>query len=456
MFNTELFLSSTRKLAVLVILFLQVFVYSVFSQSDLRNAVYGKPKAPPKPSPTNSINKIKSNKSASNKTTVSTAKKSKNPVKKKTAVALIPVTFTAKESSVEVWLNDKQIGLTNSEFQLSKKLTPGEYRLVAKNKLQVVYSKKITVAVDQNNFELFEKPVPVLKVVEPTVVAEPPVEKSKEEIAKETGDKIKQIIDKYESPETTDFITTDDWQFVLQNVDNGRFSGFTAVQIEAQRWLSSGQIELSKKEFTHAITAFNKATEYMPLWGFPHYELGNTYFVSGQIGEAVKAYQKALQINNKIGVVYKKLGDAQRLTDKNKEALSSYESAVQFGYRTFETRLFIAQLSIENKQIEKGIEEYEALIKDYPKAELYLRLGEAYEKNKLPLSAIDNYKMAISLDPNSTAAHYRIGAIYMSQKEYSRAKISLEKAIALDPNGKVLDIKEAQKKLKEIAVKSNR
>lgn len=456
MFNTELFVSSARKFSVFVILFLLVYVFSVFSQTDLRDAVYGKPKTAPKTNSSGSTNKSKTNKPAQTKNTVAAAKSTPRPTKKKVAKSLIAVTFIAKEPSVEVWLNDKKIGLTNDELHLSRKLTPGEYRLVAKNKQQVLISKSITIDNTQNSFELFEKPAPIVQMVEPQPVVEPPVEKTKDEISKELGDKVKNIIDKYESPETIDSITLEDWQFVLQNYENGSFSGFTAVQIEAHRWLSSGQIELAKRDYPSAIIAFNKANEYMGLWGFPIYELGNTYLAMNQTAEAIKNYQKALQINNKLGMVYKRLGDAQRLSDKEKEALTAYESAIQYGYRNYETRLLLAQLRIENKQIEKGIEEYEALIKENPKAEIFIKLGEAYEKNKLPFSAIENYKMAISLDPNSAAAHHRIGAFYMSRKEYGKAKVSLEKAISLDPSGKVLDIKDAQKKLREIAVKSNR
>lgn len=456
MFNTELFLSSTRKFTVLVILFLMVSVVSVFSQTDLRDAVYGKPKTAPKTNTSGSTNKNKTNKTVQPKNTAATTKTASRSTPKKTSKVLIPVTFIAKEPSVEVWLNDKKIGLTNDELQLSKKLTPGAYRLMAKNKQQVIVSKSITIDNTQNSFELFEKPAPVVQMVEPQPVVEPTVEKTKEEVAKELGDKVKNIIDKYESPETTDSITLEDWQFVLQNYENGSYSGFTAVQIEAHRWLSSGQIELSKRDYPSAIIAFNKAIEYMGLWGFPHYELGNTYLAMNQLSEAIKNYQKAIQLNNKLGMAYKRLGDAQRLSDKEKEALTAYEAAVQFGYRTYETRVLLAQLRTENRQFDKAIEEFESLIKEFPKPELYVKLGEAYEKADRKVLAIKCYEKAIELDSNSTFAHYRVGALYMNANEFSRAKQSIEKAILLDPSGKIVNIKDAQKKLREIAGKSNR
>jgi superkiller protein 3 len=444
-FNAELNLSSTRKSVAKLIPFLLVLVIPVFSQSDLRKAVYGKSKSAEK----TSASKSKINKKVINKAKSTAAVAHKNTV-------LIPVTFTGKEESVEIFLNDKTIGLTDSNFQFSKKIAPGEYRLMAKNKRQVLISKKINISPEQTQFELFEKSAPVVQSVQPQVVAEKPKEKTAEEIGKETGEKVKKILETYESPATTDSVTPEEWQFVLQNFQNGQYIGLTAVQMDAQRWFASGQIERSKNEFANALTAFQKSAEFLQTWAFPYYELGNTYLANNQPLDAVRHYQKALQINNKLGMAYKKLGDAQRILEKEKEALAAYEAALQFGYRTYETKFQTAVLRIENKQIEKGIAEFEVLVKENPNADIYFRLGEAYERLKRPLPAIDNYQKAISLDPNATQAHYRIGGMFMSQREYTKAKESLEKAITLDPAGKVVDIKEAQKKLREIATKSNK
>lgn len=447
MFSAELNLSSTRKSAAKLIPLLLVFVIPVFSQTDLRKAVYGKSKSPEK----TTASKPRLAKKIVNKPKSKTA-----TLVQKTNNSLVPVTFTAKESSVEIYLNDKNIGLTDSNFQFSKKIAPGEYRLMARNKRQVLVSKKINISSEQFEFELFEKSAPIVQSVQTQVVAEKPKEKTAEEIGKEAGEKVKKILETYENPATTDSITTDDWQFVLQNFQNGQYQGLTAVQMEAQRWFASGQIERSKKEFTNAFTAFSKSTEYLPMWAFPYYELGNTYLINNQPLEAVKLYQKALQINNKLGVAYKKLGDAQRILEKEKESLAAYEAALLYGYQTVETKYQTAVLRLENKQIDKGIAELQALSINNPTVDIFIKIGEAYEKLKKPVSAIENYQKAISMDPNAIQAHYKIGAVFMITREYPRAKESLEKAIALDPSGKVVDIKEAQKKLREIATKSNK
>ncbi len=425
---------------------------TVFGQDDLRDSVYGNPKksSPVKPKTAKKKAKITvaKNNGAASKTTSKSNKKSspKN---------YLDVTFLAREPSVEVYLNDKNIGKTDENLQLSKKLAPGEYFLMAKNKRQVLMqTRKITISPEQTTINLFDEVIPP-----PTPTVEQPVEKQEKsdiEIALEKNEKVKKILETYANPATTDSVTTEDWQIVFQAAQLGQLQGYTAVPLEAQRWFASGQIELAKGDFTSAITAFNKAQEFMPNSALPFLGLGNTYFANQKYIEALKNYQKALQIDPKLAVGYKKLGDTQRLSGKEKEAIAAYKNAIQFGYNTLETRFWLGTLMLNTKQIEEAIKELEAVAKEMPKAEVFIGIGNGYEKLKRDVSAIEAYQKAIDADPNSAIAHYKLGDVYQSQREYTKAKESYEKAISLDPEGKIVNKTEAQKKLKEASNKINK
>jgi len=91
-----------------------------------------------------------------------------------------------------------------------------------------------------------------------------------------------------------------------------------------------------------------------------------------------------------------------------------------------------------------------------PKAEVFISIGIGYEKLKRDVSAIEAYQKAIDADPNSALAYYRLADVYLSQREYTKAKEAYEKAIALDPEGKIVKKTDAQKKLKEASEKVNR
>lgn len=451
MFNSTEFFRLTRKFIKIsfftLVLTFVLNLSTVFGQDDLRDTVYGNPKKQTTEKPKNTKKKNKPNVAQNTATPKNSTTAKKNPPK-----TFLDVTFVAREPLVEVYLNDKNIGATNDKYQLSKKLTPGEYLLMAKNKRQVLLStKRININSEQTTFKLFEEivPKPAPKVEEPVKTEE----KSDLQKAIEVSEEVKRILNAYSDPATTDSVTVSDWQLVFQAAQLGQLQGYTAVQIEAQRWFASGQIELSKGEITNAFTAFNKAQEFMPTSALPFYGLGNTYFADKKYLDAARFYQKALQIDPKFAVAYKKFGDTQRLLEKEKEAIAAYKNAIQRGYNTLETRFWLGTLMLETKQIESAIKELEAVAKEMPKAEVFISIGNGYEKLKRDVSAIDAYQKAIETDPNSAVAYYKLANVYLSQREYTKAKEAYEKALEVDPEGKSINRTEVQKKLREASEK---
>jgi len=451
MFNSKHSLKLTGRYKIIsiftLILTFVLSIPTVFGQDDLRNTVYGNPKKQTTEKPKNSKKKTKPNVAENSATPKNLPATKKSPPK-----TYLDVTFVSREPSVEVYLNEKNIGLTDEKYQLSKKLSPGEYLLMAKNKRQVLLStKRINVSPEQTTFKLFEEVIP-----KPTPKIEEPVkteEKSDLEKLIEVSEEVKRILQDYSNPAKTDSITVDDWQVVFQAAQLGQIQGYTAVQIEAQRWFASGQIELAKGEFTNAFTAFNKAQEFMPTSALPFYALGNTYFADKKYLDASRLYQKALQIDPKFAVAYKKFGDTQRLLEKEKEAISAYKNAIQHGYNTLETRFWLGTLMLETKQIESAIKELESVAKEMPKAEVFISIGNGYEKLKRDVSAIEAYQKAIETDPNSAVAYYKLANVYLSQREYTKAKEAYEKALAVDPEGTTVNRTEVQKKLREVTDK---
>lgn len=365
---------------------------------------------------------------------------------------LITVTFITEEPNAEIWIDDKKYGQTDEDSTLKKKLAAGEYNVLARNQSGVIYPlTKISISPEQNTFKLFEEKTPQ----EEQTDTESPEEnkKSEEELAMETSAEVKRILQDYADPKKTNSISTSDWEFVYKAAQLGQLLGYSAVEVEAQRWFASGQLELAKQNFTNAFTAFNKAMEFMPNSGLLFYALGNTHLAKKQPAEALKAYQKALQLSPNMGMAYKKLGDVNRILDKEKEAISAYKNAIQFGYDNVETRYGLALTLLQSKQTEEAVTQLLEVAKENPTAEVYLTLGEAYEKIKRDVSAIENYQKAIQASPNSALAYFKLGDVYFAQREYVKAKESFEKGVELDPEGKVLNKAEAQKKIRDAASK---
>ncbi len=420
----------------------------VFAQNSLQNAVYGK--AQPKPSKKKTIVKT----APPQESRVVRSDKPKAVVRSRKS-DLELVTFITQEPLSEIWLNDRILGQTNGDRKLTRKLVIGDYRVMVKKNNRIVFPvQKITISDSNKTFNLF--PQVAVKSNSGEVIAvksSDPAKTTDMQKVVEVSGEVKRILTDYNNPETTDTITTGDWELVLKAAQLGQFQDYTAVQIEAQRWYASGQIELAKENYPNAFTAFTKSEEFMPQSGLPFYGLGTAYLANKQTLEAVKAFQRALQLSPKLAMAYRKLGDAQRILGHQKEAASAYTLAIENGYKTPETRFWLGTTQLQLKKTEEGIKQLEEVAKDWQKPEVYVSIGDGYLQLKRGVSAIAAYQKAIELDPANAVAHYKLGTIYFDQREYQVAKESFQKAADLDPDGKTTNKNEVQKKLREAASK---
>jgi hypothetical protein len=141
-------------------------------QDDLRKTVYGPKKPKLQPAKTPAGQNIKTKKTFAPKTITpsrrATAPKTIIPTRKVRTLKkpwtnssvreLVNVTFTAQQPYAEIWLNEKNVGLTDKNSVFSKKLSPNTYRAMVKKGNQVVFpSKIINVSANQNSFKLFNE-----------------------------------------------------------------------------------------------------------------------------------------------------------------------------------------------------------------------------------------------------------------------------------------------------------
>lgn len=430
---------------------------SPMMQDTLRKTVYGGNKK----QPTKAANKQTNNQSEKKPKVAAPVKQApkKARTSRRTSIVrsnsgLLTVTFTAQQPDLEIWLNDKIAGRTDGSAKFTKKLAPNVYRVAVRRGFQVVYPVRvITVSTEQTDFKLFAETMAQKNAAPETVQVVAEKKKSEEQLAEETGVTIRRILEDYADPAKTDSVTAQDWELVFQSVQLGQLQGFTAVQIEAQRWFASGQIEIARRNYQNAFTAFTKAVEFMPKSALPFYGLGNAYLANNQPAEALRAFQQAVRLEPKMAMAYKGIGDAQRQLKNKKEALTAYKNAVQLGYTAPETRFRLALALLESDRVKESLQELEQLAQTTPTAEIHIAAGDAYRRLEQNVSAIENYRKAIEQQPDSAAAHFKLGSVYFDEREYSKAKEALDKAVELDPDGKTFDRLDARKKIRLAAAK---
>ena len=90
----------------------------------------------------------------------------------------------------------------------------------------------------------------------------------------------------------------------------------------------------------------------------------------------------------------------------------------------------MAEVSLTDKLMR-----YEAKVREYPSdPEAHSNLGVAYAKAQKYDMAIEEFKKAIMLNPNSGAAYNNLGNLYRIKKQYNAAISSLRRAIELVPD----------------------
>ncbi len=114
---------------------------------------------------------------------------------------------------------------------------------------------RISVSSDQTVFKLFEEQIPETDASK-IENSEKPKKKTDEELALEISAEVKRILVDYADPQKTDSISTSDWELVYKAAQLGQLQGYSAVDVEAQRWFASGQMELAKENFHERIHGF--------------------------------------------------------------------------------------------------------------------------------------------------------------------------------------------------------
>ncbi len=454
---------SFKNLAIIVLslAIIPFFVSSSFSQdSELEKSVYKNNNKKKKATPKKNVKKSTPKKSTTKKPAskpASTKKRSTKRTRKNTAKRnsrSVLVTFETAAPKQEVWTGNRKLGTTDDTAQLEKWMLRGNYIVSVKDDKGDVLLKSMLINVSSKNTEF-------------RLVKEEPKEEPEKEAAStaeedlnnelkdavDAADKVNDILARYVDPLKTGTVTLTDWEYVLEKAQTNSLKNFTAVQIEAQKWFSSGQIEFSKGNYKNAYAAFVKTSEIIPDSAYPYYALGNAYLSNKQISDATIAFQRTLQLNPAFSLAHRKLGDIYSANKKHKDAIKYYKLAIQNGFNTPAVRYDLARSYMEEERWDDASKELESVVNEAPTSDVYIALGDLYAELKRNISAYEAYVKATDISPNSAKAYYKLGDILFNAKEYERSKKAFEEALKLDSKGNQINVSLARKFVREAAEK---
>lgn len=168
-----------------------------------------------------------------------------------------------------------------------------------------------------------------------------------------------------------------------------------------------------------------------------HYGLGSSALQRGDPTSALREFYEAEKLNPKDPYIQHALGMALNAKGKYKEALQHYGNALELDPKYTEVHNAIGATYLEMEKWDEAIQEFNLVLKDY----LYLtpffvhnNIGWAYYKKGDLNKAVENYKKAITMNPDFGLAHYNLGIAYRDGKKTDLAVAAFRRTIALVPN----------------------
>jgi len=168
------------------------------------------------------------------------------------------------------------------------------------------------------------------------------------------------------------------------------------------------------------------------------YETGTRALRNGAYFEASKALQQAVAADDKFALAHARLAEAYSeldYSDKAKDEVIRAESrGHEVSLQASDSLYLRAVTSTVLRDFPSAIDSYEQIARRAPgeeKANVFLDLGRAYEKNDELRKARDDYQQATALDPQNAAALLRLGIVCSVVQDYACASEAFHKAESL-------------------------
>jgi tetratricopeptide (TPR) repeat protein len=171
----------------------------------------------------------------------------------------------------------------------------------------------------------------------------------------------------------------------------------------AQSYYAQGLAQLSRDDYTRAVTFFEKATETDPNYAEAWYQAGFSYGMTGRHQEALKASKQAAKLRPDWAETFINIGASSFALGQFKDAVEAYRQA--------------ARLDTDNADTQYA---------------LGLSLGKVNRTDEEILA----YKRAVALKPDFANAYEQLGAAYFKQKRYPDALAAFEQLKTYKPEAK--------------------
>jgi len=236
----------------------------------------------------------------------------------------------------------------------------------------------------------------------------------------------------------------DDYDLALENYNK-------AIDVEPdnpQCYVQRGDFYREIGEFDKAIEDLSMAVKldakYIDPYGDDIYYLrGRVYIDKESYNEAIEDYKKSLELNTKSGT-FNNLANAYDWIKEVDSALVYYDKAIALDslyYLPYRNKALIYEeqdkYDLAEAAYSKAIEKATDNASNSEIARSYFLRGDFYENYNEDYKAIDDYSIAIDLDPDNARYYFERAWVYgfeLENKEFNKAIIDFTRSNDLEPD----------------------
>jgi len=286
-----------------------------------------------------------------------------------------------------------------------------------------------------------------------------------------------EIFDRFMNFERSSGVTSQDWESVVKQTSAILKTTPNDKTAKAQLALAQAELAFNRADFAGALSQFNAAAGLLPDSALPAYGIGRVYLNTKQPREAENSFERAVRLKKDFALAYKGLGDALSAQGKTKKAQDYLKQAERLGggaesvaannsaaagsnnqnglsggtaaaapESEYDRDFKVARNYTARKKWQLALNKLEPLLAaGSPSADLYIAIGDNYFGLEAWVSALQAYRKAADINPNSALAFYKSGMVLFETNEFQAASEAFENALILDQSGATINRSLARK-----------
>lgn len=166
-----------------------------------------------------------------------------------------------------------------------------------------------------------------------------------------------------------------------------------------------------------------------------HNNLGRVHLRNGETQEARREFEKALELDPRNADALLNLANLDALDGRTTQAERLIQRALQVDPNSVAALAQLAELRRRRGDLEGAIGLYRQALTIDRQPFVYLGLGDVLQRAGRHPEAVEAFRSALELDPDSATAHYDLGVTYGKMGRLEEAVDAYERALELQPEG---------------------